>query len=125
MTKVAEPNQSLWLVVIAPTIWAVHFMASYVTAAVWCAKFSSGEYARLGGVRGAIALYTAVALAGIVANGWFGYRRATFGRGDARHRDLPEDRHRFLGHATLLLAGLSAVATLYVAAVAMFFETCR
>ena len=36
---------------------------------------------------------------------------------DELHRDTEADRHRFLGFATLLMAGLSAVATIYVALV--------
>jgi hypothetical protein len=33
----------------------------------------------------------------------------------SHHKDTPEDRHRFLGLATLLLAVLSAVSILYTA----------
>jgi hypothetical protein len=39
--------------------------------------------------------------------------------------DTPGDRHRFLGFATVLLAGLSAVATLFAAVVVLYFEDCR
>ena len=39
--------------------------------------------------------------------------------------DSVDDRHRFLGFATLLLAGLSAVGVLYAALAAIYFETCR
>jgi hypothetical protein len=121
---------SLWLLTIAPTIWAAHLLLSYVTAAVWCARFA-GPDAMLGGVRTAVAWYTAVALVGIAAVGWEGFRRHSYPAGkpgtEATTHDLdsPEDRHRFLGFATLLLAGLSAVAVLYAALAAAFFETCR
>jgi hypothetical protein len=105
----------------------VHFLLSYVSAAVWCAKIGQAS-ASIGGVRTAIAIYTAVALAGIAAAGLAGYRRHGQGRGletTGHDFDTPEGRHRFLGFATLLLAGLSAVATIFTALPAVFIETCR
>lgn len=116
---------SLWLLTIAPTIWAAHLLLSYITAAIWCAKFA-GMDASLGGVRTAIAWYTTVALVGIAFVGWEGFRRHIYGTETTTHDlDSPEDRHRFLGFATLLLSGLSAVAVLYAALAAMYFDTCR
>jgi len=120
-----ESRQSLWLLIVSPTIWAAHFLLSYITAAVWCAKFA-GRDGSLGGVRVAIAIYTAVALVGIALNGWGGLRRHRHGSETTSHDfDTPADRHRFLGFATLLLAALSFVATIFVAIVALFFEDCR
>jgi hypothetical protein len=119
-----EKNQSLWLLILSPTIWSVHFLACYVTAAVWCAKFSGPDQS-LGIVRVAIAIFTAVALVGIGITGWIGYRRHTFGNTTVpRDFDTPADRHRFLGFATVLLSALSAIATLFVALAAVFIETC-
>ncbi len=119
-----ESRDSLWLLTIAPTIWAVHLLASYVTAAIWCEKFTNSD-GSLGGARIAIGIYTVVALAGIALVGWIGYRRHSFGEGSLPHDDdTPQDRHRFLGFATLLLAVLSGVATLFVATVAVFFGNC-
>ena len=117
---------SLWLLTIAPTIWAAHLLLSYITAAVWCAKFAGAD-GSLGGVRTAIAWYTTVALAGIAFVGWEGFRRHSYGGTETTTQDLdsPEDRHRFLGFATLLLSGLSAVAVMYAALAAMYFDTCR
>ena len=74
----------------------------------------------------AVAVYTVLALVGIGVVGWIGWRRHGYGTGAVPHDfDTQADRHRFLGFATVLLSGLSAVAVLYVAAVAMFFRTCR
>ena len=162
---------SLWLLTVAPTIWAVHLLLSYITAAIWCAKFA-GPDASLGGIPTAIAWYTTVALTGIAFVGWEGFRRHIYpstlrpfdtlrvvpsgvegrqaqGRPEQRRGatelgagpstqlgaggtevtthdlDSPEDRHRFLGFATLLLSGLSGVAVLYAALAAMYFDTCR
>jgi len=118
-------KDSLWLLTIAPTIWAAHLLLCYVTAAIWCAKFvlSGGP---LDGVRSAIAWYTAAAVVGIAIIGWEGYRRHSSGTETTTHDlDSPGDRHRFLGFATLLLSGLSAVGVLYAALAATYFDTCR
>ena len=126
-------HYSLWLLTIAPTIWAAHLLICYITAAIWCAKFV-GPGGTLGGVRRAITWYTAAALIGIALMGWEGFRRHRYpstglgaGGTEATTHDLDsaEDRHRFVGFATLLLAGLSAVGVLYAALAATYFDTCR
>jgi hypothetical protein len=118
-------HYSLWLLTIAPTIWAVHLLLSYITAAVSCAKFTAPGGA-LGGVRTAVAWYTVLALVGIAVVALEGYRRHRHGTEATTHDlDSAEDRHRFVGFATLLLAGLSAVGVLYAALAAAYFETCR
>ena len=123
--RVAERNESLWMLTVSPTIWAAHFGLCYITAAVWCAKVSN-VLAPLGGVQTAVFVFTAFALAGIGITGWIGYRAHSFGGADLPHDDdTPEDRHRFMGFATLLLSGLSALAVIYAALVAIFVETCQ
>jgi hypothetical protein len=118
-------HYSLWLLTIAPTIWAAHLLTCYITAAIWCARFAVPGGA-LGGIRRAIAWYTAIAFIGIAWIGWEGLRRHRHGTEATTHDlDSVEDRHRFLGFATLLLAGLSAVGVLYAALAATYFETCR
>lgn len=125
MPDLLEENESLWILVASPTLWAAHFLLSYWTAAVWCAKFV-GANGSLWNVRVAIAAYTIVALIGIGVVGWFGYRRHNMGWETAPHDfDSRADRYRFLGFATLLLSGLSAVATLYVALTVVFIGSCR
>ncbi len=120
-----EEKESLWLLIVSPTIWAVHFMACYVTAAIWCAKFAP-RFGSLEPVRWAIAVYTVLALIGIAWNGFSGLRRHRFGSESLPHDfDTPGDRHRFLGFATTLLAALSAVAVVFAAMVVVFFEDCR
>lgn len=120
-----EKKENLWLLIVSPTIWAGHFMLSYITAAVWCAKFATPG-ASLQPVRWAIAIYTVVALAGVTFNGLSGLRRHRFGDESLPHDfDTPGDRHRFLGFATVLLAGLSAVAVLFAAMVLLYFHDCR
>ena len=118
-------HYSLWLLTIAPTIWAAHLLLCYTTAAIWCAKFVGPDGA-LGEIRTAIVWYTAIALIGIAWIGWEGLRRHRHGTEATTHDlDSVDDRHRFLGFATLLLAGLSALGVLYVVLAAVYFETCR
>ena len=127
MTTHPEREESLWALTVAPTIWALHFLLSYGSASVWCAKAGEAS-ASIDGIRTAIALYTAVALVGIAASGFAGYRRHGPGHGletTGHDFDSPEGRHRFLGFATVLLAGLSAVATIFTALPAVFIATCR
>ncbi len=125
MNRVAEQRQRLWIVPASPLIWAVHFMLCYVTAAIWCGRVVDPEET-LWTVRMAIAVYTAVALAAIGSVGWIGYRAHALGSAATPHDDdSPEDRHRFIGFATLLLSGLSAIATIYTALVPVFIETCQ
>ena len=127
MSTHSERDESLWALTVAPTIWAFHFLLSYVSASVWCAKAGQASTS-IDGIRAAIALYTAVALVGIAASGLAGYRRHGRGHGletTGHDFDSPEGRHRFLGFATVLLAGLSAVATIFTALPAVFIDTCR
>jgi hypothetical protein len=123
----ALPEKVTYLVMLAmgPAIWMLHFLLTYVTAAVWCARYA-GPGGSLARVHTLVAWYTVAALAGIALIGWSGYRRHRHGREAPPHdSDTPEDRHRFLGFATVLLAGFSAIATAFVALSAFFFETCQ
>lgn len=123
--RVAEGRENIWMLFVAPGIWAVHFMLCYVTAAVWCAKAPSA-LEPLGAIRTTVFVYTVLALGAIAVVGWMGYRAHTYGSAPLPHdEDTPEDRHRFMGFATLLLAGLSGLAVVYAALVAVFVETCQ
>lgn len=120
-----EHRQSLWLLVAAPALWAAHFLASYLVVAIWCEKVV-GRDGSLAGARMIVAVATMLALAGIVVAGWRGWRRYRFGgAGGTLEFDTPADRRRFLGFATLLLAGLSAIATIFTALAVAFFHDCR
>ena len=116
-------EESLYWLALGPGIWVAHFLACYLTAAIWCAK--AGRDAPLTTERWLVMAYTVAALAGIAATAWHGFRRHSLGTATVPHDfDTPQDRHRFLGFATLLLALLSAVAVIYEAAVALFFGSC-
>lgn len=115
---------SLWFLIAGPTIWAGHFLVSYVSAAIYCAKDAPPHDMDL--VQGIIAAATIAALAGIVLAGWLAARKWQIGvKGWRQHGAATlEDRQRFMGHATWLLCALSAVATIYVALPAIFAASC-
>lgn len=124
MRETAKKQETLWLLAFSPAIWAIHFLLSYTTVSVWCSKIS-GRDNPLDGALVAILVYTALALVVIGIAGWFGYQRHRLGDSNLPHDDdTPEDRTRFLGFATLLLSGLSAVATAFSAFVLFFFRRC-
>ena len=121
----SEDRQSLWLMIAAPSVWALHFLLCYITAAIWCEKMA-GPDGRLGPARTAIWVYTIAALAVIGLIGWSGYRRHSYGSATLPHdEDTPEDRHRFLGFSTLLLSGLSLIGVVFEAMVLVFFWNCH
>lgn len=120
-----ERHERLWRIAVSPTIWAGHFLMSYITAAIWCAKYSPRD-GSLGPVRWAILAYTVVALISIALNGRSGLQRHRRGTESPPHDfDTAGDRHGFLGYATVLLSVLSAVAVVFAASVIIFFEDCR
>lgn len=121
MTSHEMFKPGLAALIAAPLVWAAHFLASYVTAAIWCAKAQRS----FSGARSAIALYTVTALVAIAMIGWRAYRSHLAAPAVAEDRDSPEARHRFLTFATLLLAGLSAIAIVYAALAAALAGSCR
>lgn len=113
----------LWMLIAGPAIWSAHFLIAYIAASVHCAK--RPEVA-LADVRLLILVLTAVALGAIVAIGVWGMRLHLGSPDGLPHDDdTPQDRRSFLGFATLLLCGLSAVAVGFVSLPALFFEVCR
>ena len=125
MRLIPKDVESLWTLFTAPTIWALHFLVCYVTAAVFCAKAGAAPFS-FGAMRLALCAVTLVALAGIVLSAYLAWRQWGFGTGDPPH-DEPtrKDRLLFQGFATLLLSGLSFVAVLFVAAPLAFIEACQ
>lgn len=117
-----ESRESVWIVPASPAIWATHFLATYATASVWCSKWA-GPAGTLDAAGVAIAVYTAIALTAIVALGLRGWRAHRSGH-PSLDADTPEDRHRFLGLATLLLSGLGALGVVYSAMAVWIGGTC-
>lgn len=123
VSDLTEKRDSLWWVAASPGIWSVHFLASYGTAAVWCAK--QGRDASLWNARVAIGAFTAVSLLAIAAvalRGLKNYRAEPQPRADD---DSKEARHHFLGFTILSLSALSAIAIIYEALAAVFIGSCH
>lgn len=122
------PERTRYLVMVAapPAIFITHFVVAYALASVWCAKFAAPPDGALGGALLPFAVITLIAIGGVAWIGWHAYRRHGHGSETAPHdMDTPGDRHRFLGFATLLLAGLSTVGIVFVATAFLAFDTCR
>lgn len=125
MRLVPKEVESLWTLFTAPTIWALHSLACYITAAVFCAKAGAASFS-FEAMRFALGAVTLVALAGIVLSAYLAWRQWGFGSGDPPH-DEPTRRDRLLfqGFATLLLSGLSFVAVVFVAVPLLFIGACQ
>ena len=117
-------GRQLFLLTISPLIWAAHLLLSYITAAIWCEKFVSPD-GSLAAVRTAIVIYTVIGFGATLLVAWIGWRMDRLDAAAPRHdRDSARSRHGFLGFATLLLSGMSAVAILYQAMVVIFIRSC-
>lgn len=124
-TDLPEKTSYLVLVAIGPAIWMAHFLVSYAAVSIWCSKIA-GPAGTIDGLWMLLAILTIAALLGLAAVGLSGHRRHRHGSETPPHdSDTPGDRHRFLGFATMLLAGLSAVATIYSALAFVLSAGCR
>ncbi len=112
---------TLWTLIVPPTVWAAHFLFSYLWAAIHCAKI--GGFPRLPIL---YAVGTLVALAGIAAAGIVAHLQARVPGDPAPHEHgTDSDRIRFLAFSTVLLAALSFVAVIFTAAPVLFLTDCR
>jgi Kef-type K+ transport system membrane component KefB len=116
--------EALWTLFTAPVVWAGHFLACYVAAAVHCA--GAGPGFSFDALRIGVAVVTVLALAAIALSAALAWRQWGFGTGDPPH-DEPTRRDRLLfqGYATLLLSGLSFVAVIYQGLPVIFLTDCR
>ena len=119
-----EEASSLWLITIAPTIWALHFVLVYGATAVICAKAATlGAFETL---RQGIAVATLLALVLILVVAWRSWLQWDYLTDYEYSHALPtgEHRHEFLGHAAFLLAVMSAIAVVFTALPALFIDGC-
>lgn len=134
MTRIDEPQtseefreerDSLWRIALCPTIWALHFVISYGAAALTCARFAEVPGAAVW-LRVGIGGLTLLALGLIAGLGWRAWVQWDVVRDRAWENDQAqgEDRHQFLGHATFLLAIISAIGVIYVALPAVLTVGC-
>lgn len=119
-----ESEESLWWLAAPPGAWLAHLLATYLTAANFCAKVP--EHESLASVRWAIAAYTLAALIvlGLLGRrGWV--RRRTGDSSEPHDLDSRADRHRFLGLILVLLTGAATLGVVFAALPAIFMENCR
>ncbi|KQT52704.1 hypothetical protein ASG43_19895 [Aureimonas sp. Leaf454] len=120
-----QTRDTLWTLITAPTVWAVHFVLCYVFAAYECAP-NDAIFQPIEVSRYAIAGFTLVALVIIGYVGLRGLREWRSNEGSFPHADdTPEDRERFLEFSSVLLAALSFIAVLFVALPALLLVDCR
>ncbi|ETW13261.1 hypothetical protein ATO8_08616 [Roseivivax marinus] len=117
-----ERSRSLWHLILAPTIWAIHFCVTYGMTAIWCERAPAAS----GDLRLWILIVTAVALAMILGVAWRAWRQWDYTDDYDYEHDGPtiEDRREFLGHAGFLLAVVSVIGVIYVALPAAFVGSC-
>jgi len=116
---------NIWWVVAAPLTWALHFLISYITAAIYCAKYVDQE-ASIEPITIPVAAYTIVALSVIVSVATVGYRRHRLGETTTPHsKPTRGDQVRMIGLATFLLSLLSGIATLFTALVFVLAGSCH
>lgn len=117
----SERSRTLWPMIFAPTIWALHFCLSYGTAALWCARLGAP-----GGLVWVLAAYSGLALALIALVAWRSWRQWDYADDHDYDHARANDEHRreFLGNASFLLAGVSAVGVIYVTLPAFLTGVC-
>lgn len=118
---VARLKVSLWTLIVPPTVWAIHFLFSYLWGAISCAKIGDlPRYPVLYAV-GTIVALAMIALAGTIAH----LQSRVPGDAPPHEQSTDSDRIRFVAFSTVLLALLSFVAVLFTAAPVAFLTDCR
>ncbi len=118
-----ERHERLWVPVVAPAIWATHFTLCQITAALWCGRLATT--APLASLQAILIALTVFAIGGITTCFAYGYRRRSPDLPAGAHDDdTPADRRHFLAFTTMLLAGLSLLATIFVAVGALLAGGC-
>ncbi|MBB3881066.1 hypothetical protein [Sphingomonas pseudosanguinis] len=121
LQRASRLRVTLWTLIVPPTVWAVHFLFSYLWAAISCEKI--GEWALF---PTAFAIGTVIALVLIVASGVIAWQQSRTPGDPPPHQEGTDiDRLRFLAYSTMLLAGLSFVAVLFTALPVIMLGDCR
>jgi len=121
VARIRKLNVSLWTLIVPPTVWAGHFLFSYLWAALNCAK--RGKFATFPTlyVAGTVLALVLIGAAGTVAT----IQARTPGDPPPHEQSTDIDRLRFLAVATQLLAVLSAIGVIFTATPVAFLTDCR
>ena len=114
MSRSAHPHapDPLWVPLLSPIIWSTHFTISYIWAAMACGRFASRA---AGSLDLTLMVTTGIAVIPIGVLFMRGFRQLGYRLPDQPNDDgTPEDRARFMSYMTMLLAGISAIGTLFV-----------
>jgi hypothetical protein len=113
----------LWVPLLGPIIWSSHFTVSYIWAAMACGRFAARA---AGSLDTALIVMTVIALVPIGVLFVRGLRQLDYRLPDQPNDDgTPEDRSRFMAYMTILLAGMSGIATLFVGVAAFSMGGCQ
>ena len=113
----------LWVPLLGPIIWSSHFTVSYIWAAMACGRFASRI---AGSLDTALIVMTVIAIIPIGVLFVRGLRQLDYRLPDQPNDDgTPEDRSRFMAYMTILLAGMSGIATLFVGVAAFSMGGCQ
>ncbi len=112
---------TLWTLIVPPTVWAVHFLFSYLWAAIHCAKLGGFPRLPILYTIGTVLALLLIAAAGIVAH----IQSRVPGDTPPHEESTDTDRVRFLAFSTVLLAALSFVGVIFTAAPVVFLTDCR
>jgi ABC-type Fe3+ transport system permease subunit len=117
-----ESTERLWIPILAPSIWAIHFTVCYATVVGACGRFGRADAPSLLALLGVYTIAAMAAIGALFVHGWRRHR-SRWPR-ETHDDDTPEDRRHFMAWTTMLLAGLSLVATVMVALAAFLVGGC-
>ncbi|AJE49056.1 hypothetical protein [Celeribacter indicus] len=114
---------SLWRLTLPPATWAVHFVLCYSAVSLACVRgLLPIGLVRIGLLGASVIALCLIALEGRRALRQWDVRNS----GVFVHKEgTDEDRHRFLGHATFLLAIISGIGTTYTSLPLLMLGGCR
>jgi hypothetical protein len=125
MRRRADPRRPdrLWVPLISPIIWSTHFTVCYIWVAMACGRFAPRM---AGSLEPTLVAMTVIALVPIGALFVRALRQLGYRLPDRPNDDgTPEDRAGFMTYTTLLLSGMSAIATLFVGVAAAAMGGCQ
>lgn len=127
MKRAAEEGTTAAVLIALPlAIWGVHFLFSYIVAAVYCAR-SNGIATAIPSIRWLVLAITIAAIAAIgltLRQGHHRYRRNASGH-PVSNSPAQRNQARFFWTVLLSMSALGTFAILCVAGAALFFGDCR
>lgn len=112
---------TVWILIISPLTWAIHFQGTYIALAIACARAQDAyTITRIGTL-----IFTLLCLFVLLREVILGWRKHSLGTGSPPERSTALDRERFLGLSRLLISSLSILAVIYTAYTVTVFRSCE